>query len=157
MKDQLCPYCGAIFPNRPKVHDGEGWWWRCYTEDCVVRYYEPERMLVELRTGETISYEELRRRFEEVDMVLIVRAILHVFVEPGKLEDVGETLEKIPEIIDVYEVTKEYDVIATAKANDLHKLRSLISEKLMNMHGVKAVTTSVVLHTCKINVKEVFK
>jgi len=88
---------------------------------------------------------------------LTVRAILHVFVEPGKLEDVGETLEKIPEIIDVYEVTKEYDVIATAKANDLHKLRSLISEKLMNMHGVKAVTTSVVLHTCKINVKEVFK
>ena len=90
-------------------------------------------------------------------MVLTVRAILHVFVEPGKLEDVGEALAKIPEIIDVYEVTGEYDVIATAKANELHKLRSLISEKLMNMHGVKAVTTSVVLHTCKINVKEVFK
>jgi DNA-binding Lrp family transcriptional regulator len=157
MKDQPCPYRGAIFPNRPKVHDKKGWWWRCYTEDCVVRYYQPEHMLVELRTGETISYEELWRRFEEVDMVLTVRAILHVFVEPGKLEDVGETLAKIPEIIDVYEVTKEYDVIATAKANDLHKLRSLISEKLMNMHGVKAVTTSVVLHTCKINVKEVFK
>jgi hypothetical protein len=60
-----CPYCGAIFPNRPKVHDGEGWWWRCYTEDCVVRYYEPERMLVEVRgTGETISYEELWRLFK---------------------------------------------------------------------------------------------
>jgi DNA-binding Lrp family transcriptional regulator len=157
MKDQPCPYCGSKFPNRPKVHDGEGWWWRCYTEDCIVRYYQPEHMLVELRTGETISYEELWRRFEEVDMVLTVRAILHVFVEPGKLEDVGEALAKIPEIIDVYEVTEEYDVIATAKANDLHKLRSLISEKLMNMHGVKAVTTSVVLHTCKINVKEVFK
>jgi DNA-binding Lrp family transcriptional regulator len=157
MKDQPCPFCGSKFPNRPKVHDGEGWWWRCYTEDCIVRYYQPEHMLVELRTGETISYEELWRRFVEVDMVLTVRAILHVFVEPGKLEDVGEALAKIPEIIDVYEVTGEYDVIATAEANDLHKLRSLISEKLMNMHGVKAVTTSVVFHTCKINVKEVFK
>jgi hypothetical protein len=32
---------------------------------CVVRYYQPENMLVELRgTGETISYEELLRRFE---------------------------------------------------------------------------------------------
>jgi DNA-binding Lrp family transcriptional regulator len=52
----------------------------------------------------------------------------------------------MPEIIDVYEVTGEYDLmIATVKANDLHKLRSLISERLMKMHGVKAVTTSVVL------------
>ena len=47
--------------------------------------------------------------------------------------------------------------ITIAKANDLQKLRSLISEKLMKMHGVKAVTTSVVLHTYKINGKEVFE
>jgi DNA-binding Lrp family transcriptional regulator len=93
----------------------------------------------------------------KMDRVLTVRAILHIFVESGKLEDVGEALAKIPEIIDVYEVTGEYDLIATAKANDLHKLRSLISEKLMKMHGVKAVTTSVVLHTYKINSKEVFE
>jgi hypothetical protein len=24
VEEQPCPYCGAIFPNRPKVHDGEG-------------------------------------------------------------------------------------------------------------------------------------
>jgi DNA-binding Lrp family transcriptional regulator len=92
-----------------------------------------------------------------VDKVLTVRAILHVFVEPGKLEDVGEALAKIPEVIDVYEVTGEYDLIATTKVNNLHKLRSLISERLMNMYGVKAVTTSVVLHTYKLNGKEVFE
>ena len=88
---------------------------------------------------------------------MTVRAILHVFVEPGKIEDVGEALAKIPEVIDVYEVTGEYDIIATAKANDLHRLRSLISERLMKMHGVKVVITSVVLHTYKINGKEVFE
>jgi DNA-binding Lrp family transcriptional regulator len=84
-----------------------------------------------------------------VDKVLTVRAVLHIFVEPGKIEDVGEVLAKMPEVIDVYEVTGEYDIIATAKANDLHRRRSLISEK--------AVTTSVVLHTYKINGREVFE
>jgi DNA-binding Lrp family transcriptional regulator len=69
-------------------------------------------------------------------MVLTVRAIFHIFVEQGKLEDVGEALAKMPEIIDVYEVTGEYDLIATAKANDLQNLRCLISERLMKMHGV---------------------
>jgi hypothetical protein len=65
VKERPCPYCGSKFPNRPKVHDGEGWWWRCYTEDCVVRYYQPEHMLVKLRgSGETISYEELWRLFK---------------------------------------------------------------------------------------------
>jgi len=88
---------------------------------------------------------------------LTLRAILYVFVEPGKIEDVGEVLAKMPEVIDVYEVTGEYDLIATAKANNLHRLRSLISERLMNMYGVKAVTTSVVLHTYKLNGKEVFE
>jgi len=88
---------------------------------------------------------------------LTVRAILYVFVEPGKIEDVGEALAKIPEVIDVYEVTGEYDIIATAKANDLRKLRSLISERLMKMHGKKAVTMSIVLHTYKLNGKEVFE
>ncbi len=48
---------------------------------------------------------------------MTVRAILHIFVEPGKIEDVGEALARIPEIIDIYEVTGEYDIIATAKAN----------------------------------------
>jgi Transcriptional regulators len=86
-----------------------------------------------------------------------VKAIMHIFVEPGKIEDVGETLAKMPEIIDVYEVTGEYDIIATAMTNDLHQLRSLISERLMKMLGVKAVTTSVVLHTYKLNGKEVFE
>jgi DNA-binding Lrp family transcriptional regulator len=84
-----------------------------------------------------------------MDMVLTVRAILYVFVESGKLEDVGKALAKIPEVIDVYEVTGEYDIIATAKANDLHRRRSLISEK--------AVTTSVVLRTYKLNGREVFE
>ena len=88
---------------------------------------------------------------------MTVRAFFHVFVEQGKLEDVGKALAKIPEVIDIYEVTGEFDIIATAVANDLHKLRSHISEKLMKMHGVKAVTTSVVLHTYKINGKEVFE
>jgi len=64
VEEQPCPYCGSKFPNRPKVHDEEGWWRRCYTEDCVVRYSQPEHILVELLTGETISYEVLLRRFK---------------------------------------------------------------------------------------------
>jgi len=56
VKDQPCPYCGSKFPNRPKVHDGEGWWWRCYTEDCVVGYYQPEHMLARRHRDFVLRY-----------------------------------------------------------------------------------------------------
>jgi DNA-binding Lrp family transcriptional regulator len=42
-------------------------------------------------------------------MVLTVRAILHVSIEPGKLKDVGEVLAKLSEVINVNEVTGEYN------------------------------------------------
>ena len=59
----------------------------------------------------------------------------------------------MPEVIGVYEVTGEYDLIATAKANDLHRLRSLVSERLMKMHGVKAVTTSSFFAPIRLTVR----
>ena len=63
VKDQPCPNCGSKFPNRPKVHDEKGWWWRCYTEDCVVQYYQPEKGVAILRTGKRVSYGELLIRY----------------------------------------------------------------------------------------------
>jgi hypothetical protein len=37
-----CPFCGSKFPNiGRKIHDKEGWWWRCYTEGYPVGYFQP--------------------------------------------------------------------------------------------------------------------
>jgi DNA-binding Lrp family transcriptional regulator len=88
-------------------------------------------------------------------LVKVLRERITSYVTKGI--ERARALRKMPEVIDVYEVTGEYDIIATAKANDLHKLRSLISEKLMRVHSVKVVTTSVVLYTYKLNGKEVFE
>jgi DNA-binding Lrp family transcriptional regulator len=88
-------------------------------------------------------------------LVKVLRERIASYVTKGI--ERARALRRISEIIDVYEVTGEYDIIATAKANDLHKLKSLISERLMKMHGVKAVTTSVILHIYKLNGKEVFE
>ncbi len=65
VKDRPCPYCGSKFPNRPKIHDGESWWWRYYTEDCVVQYYLSEKRVAIIREAwKRVSYEELLRRYK---------------------------------------------------------------------------------------------
>jgi hypothetical protein len=58
--DEACPGCGAYwkspnldsgdpldFPNRIKVTDEQGDWWRCYNPHCTVAYYNPTANLIE--------------------------------------------------------------------------------------------------------------
>jgi DNA-binding Lrp family transcriptional regulator len=68
-------------------------------------------------------------------LVRVLRERITSYVTEGI--ERARALRRMPEVIDVYEVTGEYDIITTAKANDLHQLRSLISERLMKMQGVK--------------------
>ncbi|MFZ8857305.1 MAG: Lrp/AsnC ligand binding domain-containing protein, partial [Candidatus Caldarchaeales archaeon] len=72
-------------------------------------------------------------------LVRVLRERITSYVTEGI--ERARALRRMPEVVDVYEVTGEYDIIATAKANDLHQLRSLISERLMKMQGEMAVTT----------------
>lgn len=57
VNEEACPYCGcdgtnSEYPNRPKVHDGAVWWWRCYDPDCRVAYYANEVGGIELEKEE---------------------------------------------------------------------------------------------------------
>ncbi|MCS7145388.1 MAG: Lrp/AsnC ligand binding domain-containing protein [Nitrososphaerota archaeon] len=80
-----------------------------------------------------------------------IRAVLHIFVESGKLESVCEQLAKLPETLDVYEVTGEYDVIALVSVSSIEDLRRFISKEVYSVEGVKSSVTSIILHTHKKN------
>ncbi|MEM0444377.1 MAG: Lrp/AsnC ligand binding domain-containing protein [Nitrososphaerota archaeon] len=80
-----------------------------------------------------------------------VKAVLHIFTESGKLEDVCEQLARLPQTVDVYEVTGEYDVIVVVAVSNVEELRSFISKILSQVDGIKSSVTSVILHTHKRN------
>ncbi|MDJ0274632.1 MAG: Lrp/AsnC ligand binding domain-containing protein [Nitrososphaerota archaeon] len=80
-----------------------------------------------------------------------VRAILHLFVESGKLESVCEKLAKLPQTLDVYEVTGEYDIVAIVAVSSVKELREFISKILPSVEGIKSSVTSVILHVHKKN------
>ena len=67
VKEEKCPYCGAYwghpnkqldYPNRPKIADEYGWWWKCYNPKCPVAFYNPEKQLVEIK-GKILTYQQL--------------------------------------------------------------------------------------------------
>jgi DNA-binding Lrp family transcriptional regulator len=79
-------------------------------------------------------------------------AILYVQTEGGFLEDVEAELSGASNVIGVYEVTGDFDIIAVAKLKDRESLNTLIKNLLLTPH-VKRTLTNITLNI----VKEDFK
>jgi DNA-binding Lrp family transcriptional regulator len=78
-----------------------------------------------------------------------VRVFLNLFVESRELEKVTESLVKLPEVTDVFEVTGEYDIVVMLKVENILSFRELLKNKVLKISGVKSTVSSVVLYTHK--------
>jgi len=75
-----------------------------------------------------------------------VTAIIQLKVEGSSLPDVTESLKGHKQMISVYEVTGDYDIIAVGKFTDTDGMNAQIKELLTDPE-IKESNTSVVLNT----------
>jgi len=73
-----------------------------------------------------------------------VTAIVQLKVEGGALPDITDRLRGHKQMISVYEVTGDYDVIAVGKFTDTDDMNTLIKQLLSDV-DIKESNTSVVL------------
>jgi DNA-binding Lrp family transcriptional regulator len=78
-----------------------------------------------------------------------IGVLLNVFVESQELESVSRSLEKIPEVVDLYEITGEYDLVAHIKAESISAFRELLKNKILKIHGIKSTVSAVIIHMYK--------
>jgi DNA-binding Lrp family transcriptional regulator len=62
---------------------------------------------------------------------------------------VAQSLSETPEVLDVYEVTGDYDIIAIVASEDINQLRGLLKDKVLKTEGIKSSVTTIVLQTHK--------
>ena len=77
-----------------------------------------------------------------------IRIILSVYVE-SNLEEVAHGLTDIPEVIDVFEVTGEADIIAILEADDVMQFRNILKNNILRIPGIKSTVSSVVMYVHK--------
>ncbi len=78
-----------------------------------------------------------------------ITVFLNLFVESKQLVNVTEALMKLPEVVDAYEVTGEYDIVASLHVDSIQAFRELLKDKILKIDGVKSTVSSVVLHSYK--------
>lgn len=80
-----------------------------------------------------------------------ILAILNIFVESKAMDKVVDELVKMHEVIDVYEVTGEFDIVALISTENLSSFRNFLKNKVLKIEGIKSTVTSIILSTPKKN------
>jgi DNA-binding Lrp family transcriptional regulator len=78
-----------------------------------------------------------------------VRVFLNLFVESKELENVTQSLVKLPEVTDVYEVTGEYDIVCMLRVDSILAFRNVLKDKVLKINGVRSTVSVVVLYEHK--------
>ena len=84
-----------------------------------------------------------------------VRVILNLFVESKELEEVTDSLVKLSEVTDVYEVTGEYDIVCLLRTESILAFREVLKNKILKIPGLRSTVSSIVLYTHKRDRKPV--
>ena len=76
-------------------------------------------------------------------------AFVDIFVDSPSMDDVVQSLQRIPNIEELYEVTGEFDIVTLVSAADIEEFRDTLKNKILKIHGVKSTVSAIVLHTHK--------
>jgi DNA-binding Lrp family transcriptional regulator len=79
-----------------------------------------------------------------------IRVILSVYIE-SNLEEVAHAITEIPEVVDVFEVTGEADIVAILEADDVLQFRDILKNNILRIPGIKSTVSSVVMYVHKKN------
>ena len=83
---------------------------------------------------------------------LNVVAFIHVAMEKGHIRDLKsftDAIVDLPEVLECYSVTGDFDYVIKVVARDLKSLSQFLMDKLMRLPGVNSVRSSVCLDEIK--------
>jgi DNA-binding Lrp family transcriptional regulator len=72
-----------------------------------------------------------------------------IFVEQPEMDRVVAALSKLENLVDLYEVTGEFDIVALIAVDDLEEFREVVHDRIMKIKGVRSTVSSIVLKVQK--------
>ena len=76
-------------------------------------------------------------------------AFVDIFVDSPTMDEVVQSLGKLPNVEELYEVTGEFDIVTLVSAADIEEFRDFLKNKLLKIKGIKSTVTAIVLNAPK--------
>lgn len=122
--------------------------------------------LVDLAAALDISVTAVNKRLRKLEKMGIIRrysvnldftklgfgiiALVRMAIEPAKRNDVINELKKVRNILEFYEVSGDYDIVAKVIARDIDEYRDRVLMRLSKIDGIKKTSSMIVMgeHYC---------
>lgn len=65
------------------------------------------------------------------------------------MDRVVAALSKLENMVDLYEVTGEFDIVTLISVDDLEEFREVLHDRVMKIKGVRSTVSSIVLRVQK--------
>jgi DNA-binding Lrp family transcriptional regulator len=72
-----------------------------------------------------------------------------IFVEQPEMDNVVAALSKLENLVDLYEVTGEFDIVTLIDVDNLDEFKQVLHERIMKIRGVRSTVSSIVLKAHK--------
>ena len=79
----------------------------------------------------------------------MIRALVMMHVERGKVPATAKQLAAMDEVVDVYSVAGGYDLVAIIQSEEYQRLAEIVTEKLQAIDTVTDTTTLMALRNYK--------
>ncbi|MGO8805384.1 MAG: Lrp/AsnC family transcriptional regulator [Candidatus Bathyarchaeia archaeon] len=76
-------------------------------------------------------------------------ASVNLFIDPSQKAQIIDSLSKVENIEEIYDVAGEYDIVSIVSAKSVEEFRNVLRKKIMKIKGVKSTIVSVVLKVHK--------
>ena len=79
----------------------------------------------------------------------MVRALVLMNVERGMVPRAGKQLAEMDEVVDVYSVAGDYDLVSIVQTEEYERLAEVVTEKLGAMEEITQTTTLMAFRSYK--------
>lgn len=73
----------------------------------------------------------------------MITAFVHVACNPGKLDELAETIAQVEGVTEVYSVTGDYDLLVVIRTAHVDDLPGIVTDTILKKDGITRANTSI--------------
>ena len=79
----------------------------------------------------------------------MIRALVLMNVERGQVPATAKRLADMDEVVDIYSVAGDYDLVALVQSEEYERLAEIVTEKVQSLEAVRRTTTLMAFRNYK--------